>query len=390
MKIGIITLFHNGNYGASLQAYALNHVLTSYGNECQDIRYTRVSKGESDRKSNWKNRLKMLGVKTQRKVFCKKAFLRITLRKKLKKRTERIALFENAFIPQSSEKYCGINDMVSANFDYDLYVCGSDNIWNIHKFDPTFFLAFEEDSKNKYSYAAGFSVSELTDQQRDEILPLISKLSVASVREIDGYNLLSNYLPKDRIRVDLDPTLLLTADDWEKVSGNLPALPSEYIFCYILGDLEFPRAAAKHLSETMKIPIINIPHATTIQANDVGLGDMELYDVGPSEFLTLVKNAKYVFTDSFHGSIFSLIFHKQFLAFRRFATGDTKANLNRRIDNLLDRFGLLDRLISNMPLDDVERRISEEIDYDYVEKNLGSARQDSLLYLKSISEREEL
>lgn len=383
MKIGIITLFSNGNYGASLQAYALNRVVTDLGAECRDIRYNRISRGRTDSGNNWKMRFSLLADRNGRALFMKKAFLRLKYGEKLKRRRKKFLRFETTFIPQTEQIYTGVNELANAELDFDKFICGSDNIWNIHNYDPAYILSFVEDSSRKFSYAAGFSVTSLPAAQVKELMPLISRLSVISIRESDGYQFLRDYFPEEKLRLDLDPTLLLSPAQWSGISQKINHLPPEYIFCYIIGDETDARNAAKELSKETGIPIVNIPHATTLQISDRGFGDDELFDVGPQEFIYLIQNAKYIITDSYHGCIFSMLFHKKYLVFERFKEVDGKANLNIRIKNLLDQFFVFERLMVN-PESNVKDAMESPIDYDAFDSKLSDLRSDSIYYLESI------
>ena len=383
VKIGIITLFSNGNYGASLQAYALNRAVTDFGVECRDICYNRISNGKTDAGNNWKKRFSLLVSRNGRSIFMKKALLRLQLKNKLKQRREKFREFETAFIPQTERIYTGVEELAGTELDFDRFICGSDNIWNIHQYDPAFTLSFVEASSRKYSYAAGFSVTSLTDTQAGKLIPLIDQLSIISVREADGYQLLKGYFPESKIRLDLDPTLLLPAAHWSGISRKVDHLPWKYIFCYIIGDETDARGAAKKLSEETGLPIVNIPHATTIQFYDLGFGDQELYDIGPQEFINLIQNAAYVVTDSYHGCIFSMLFHKQFLVFKRLREVDGRANLNIRIKNLLETFSASERMVEDA-LIQVQDAMESPIDYEAFDGKVSFLRNDSIHYLESI------
>lgn len=382
MNIGIITLYDNGNLGAALQAYALNRVLREMGNSCETIRYRRLCDGKSDEEINRENRKLLLKSHNGRREFVIKAVVSVITKRRRKQRMERIHSFIEDYIPQSTESYSGVQQLCDVNSQYDAFICGSDNIWNRRRFDSSYFLSFVKKGKKRYSYAAGFSASELSDQEKEKIIPLIEQLDTISVRDPIGRELLQK-LSRAEIREDLDPTMLLLSREWSKIAEPEPRLVKwKYIFCYLLGNGRDGRNAAKLLKEKTGMKIITLPHATTIQSNDVGFGDIKLWDVSPQRFIWLVENASYIITDSFHGCVFSILFEKQFCVFRRFTKSD-ESELNLRLDGILNKLGIIGR-IANSPENGIEI-IQKEINYNEVNKKIASYREQSIAYLEQIA-----
>lgn len=381
MKIAIITLFNNGNIGASLQAYALNRVLTRLGHNCEDLKYVRISDGRTDNSNHWRKRWALLMTSKGRRIFVQKSIFSICFRKTKKNRKHLIRVFEQRYLPQSRRNYKGEQELLNADLDYDCYICGSDNIWNINKFDPSFMLSFVRKGK-KLSYAAGFSTIDLSEKEKETMLPLIKELSVISVRELSGLRLLNKLLPDIDIRQDIDPTMLLSAEEWSEISAGIPKLPDRYIFCYILGAEKNARETAKKVSSILGLPIVTIPHATTFQIADKKFGDVKLKNIGPQQFITLFSCADFVITDSFHGSIFSILNRKQFIAFRRFSDESKDSNLNLRLDSLFDSLGIKGRIYHDGM--NAERLVFNQIEYDDVMKQLDSLKEYSMSYLQGI------
>ena len=385
MRIGIITLFDNGNMGAALQAYALNAVLRQMGCVCEDIRYERVCDGQSDAQANRKKRREMLRSFKGCAAFATKAVCRLALRNKMAKRRQRFSDFLKQNIPQTQRAFRGVEALKGAELPYDMFICGSDNIWNKHKLDPAYFLAFVPEGVPKYSYAAGLSATGFSEKERECILPLVERLDAVSVRDGVGVRLLHSMTDKP-IREDVDPTLLLSQDEWLKMAKPVQGLPKEYIFCYLLGNAPEGRRAAQILKKRTGLAIVNIPHATSFQGNDIGFGNHRLYDVGPAEYLSLISGASYVITDSFHGCVFSLIFEKQFVALRRFPKGP-EFDLNMRLDCLLDNADLHGRIASDPG--EAVCVLQDEIDYGAARQALSIRRGASMDYLRSIIEHTE-
>lgn len=379
MYIGIITLYDNGNIGASLQAYALNYVIRSLGHECENIRYIRKVNGKTDSANSFKSRINLLLSKEGRKKFAAKLWGHIILRGKIKKRNKRIHEFSKEKIPQTIKSYYGVEELENEVFNYDCFICGSDNIWQKKRFDPAFFLSFVPDDKTKFSYAAGFSANTLKDEEVRKYIPLIERLDAISVREIFGADTLKKYTNR-RIYQHVDPTLLLRREEWDEIRNFGCDVPPRYIFCYILGEESEPRGFAKWLSKKKNIPIVSLPHATSIQGKDFKFADYEKYDAGPAEFLNLVANAAYVITDSFHGCIFSSIYHKQFLAFRRFKNSDS-SELDLRLEGLFYSLKMKSRIPVGSD-EDAYSLLQEAIDYEKVDYEIDQLKDSSMSYLK--------
>ena len=138
----------------------------------------------------------------------------------------------------------------------------------------------------------------------------------------------------------LDPTLLLTKKDWDSilsdVHNNLPSKP--YVLCYFLGNDIRDRILARKFAKERKLCLAVISHPAGFNSNDLCFGEKKLFDTGPKEFINLIKNADYVFTDSFHASVFSLIYNKQFFVFPRLG----KEDMSNRIYSLLALFNCMD------------------------------------------------
>ena len=249
MKIGIITLYDNGNLGAALQSYALNRVLREMGNSCETIRYRRLCDGKTDEEINRENRKLLLKNCHGRREFVIKAVFSVITKRRRKQRSDRIHSFVEDYIPQSASSYSGVQQLSEVNSLYDAFICGSDNIWNQHRFDPAYYLSFVERGKHRFSYAAGFSVTELSDKEQEKIIPLIEKLDTISVRDPIGRELLQKK-SRAEIREDLDPTMLLPSREWSKIAEPEPRLVEQkYIFCYLLGNGRDGRNVAKKLKK---------------------------------------------------------------------------------------------------------------------------------------------
>ncbi len=295
-KIGVVTLNDYVNFGNRLQNYALVKYLSKF-NDC--IVY-----------NIWPKSLK----------FIIKDFIKRFLYVDKYKRISKFRNFNRL-----------INTSTKIN-DFDYYVVGSDQVWNPQWLDKELMLLSNVDSNNKISYAASFGVNELEDSEKTIFKDFLPSFKSLSVRENSGVNIIKNLGLKNSIEVSIDPTMLLTADEWKKVSKQPKNYKGEkYILNYFLGDISFSRRKAiEKIAKENNCTIINV-----LDPND------KYYISGPSEFLWLEENAFLVCTDSFHSSVFAILFNKPFVIFDREEKG--LKNMSTRIDTLLSKFQINDR-----------------------------------------------
>ena len=255
---------------------------------------------------------------------------------------------------------------------YDAYIAGSDQIWSPNvRFDGFYYLDFTD--RQKIAYAPSFGTADYPEDKAALVKPLLESFSALSVREEAGAEILRDKFSLDA-KVVADPTMLLTKEDWE----NLLQKPlthkdgKPYLLCYLLTYnkvyVDFVRKYCSDNGLDLKLLVVS-PEL-------VGIAEDEVY-AGPLGFLEAVRGAETVMTDSFHGTIFSLLFQKDFHTFKRFKDG-TSSSQNSRLENLLGKMGLTDRYISESSL-----RLSDRpIDYKEVGERVSQMRNDSLDYLR--------
>ena len=400
-KVGIMTLFMNHNYGAVLQAYALQETVKEFGYEVEDIRYHRESNLNKYKRSMKALTMlkKILNFKELKKYIDYK--YRSFKTKKLQidyyvgQRYGYFDLFLKKYISQSSKEYRK-EDIFTSVDQYDIFICGSDNIWNKKMIDTAFMLDFVPDDKLKIAYAPGMSFNSMNEDEYNQMIPSIDRIHYLSCRERIGATMLKEVLNKE-VFVALDPTLLREKKQWEKIE-NKPKLEfdfdADYIFCYILGSDKVKRNIIRQYAKEKNLVIITLPFLSgSYEPNDHDFGDFQLYNVGPCEFLYLIHHAKYVFTDSFHGTIFSLVYERKFISFYRFSHLSTSF-LDNRLDNLYDNFNLpSERKIDNnskCTLDYIKSNIDNPIDYNRIKSKWDKDRTESLSYLENaLKDREK-
>lgn len=350
MRTATITWIYYENFGTFLQAYALQKSIMNLGHEnviIDDSFFYRPS---------LKGRIKkyMIDFMTGKR-FSHKAYQRF--------RIENLE-FEN---------FTGNADEIKEKFD--VYICGSDQIWSPYlKFNPYYYLGFT--SRKKIAYAPSTGTGTCTEQYKQNVKPYINKFSHVAVREEAGQKMLSSFIDKN-IDVVLDPTLLLTKDQWDKVECKVN-VDSPYIICYFLTPNQW------YLNYVKEYAIKHNKHIKIFNTNplyeEMGFDTVE---AGPGEFISFIKNAEKVFTDSFHSSIFSILYHKDVITFKRFDDGGEK-DQNARISDLFDKLGITSHFVGKDELDNVEKL--EIPNYTEVDEKLSAYRNSSIEYLKNAIE----
>lgn len=367
-KIGIITHYYgNVNYGGCLQAYALTEVLRRMGYDASQISYRRR---ETARSRDLKSTVKCMIEK-------------VLYGTRFEQRRRAFRTFRDA-IPHSENIYDG-ESVKSAADAYDVFITGSDQVWNYKWYEPAFFLDFVDGTKTKLSYAASLGRSALSDDEREKMKGSLKDYTAISVREEDSVSLLTGLTEKP-IEWTLDPTLLLSRDDWDAVASER-AVKEKYLFCYFLGRDKRIRDLATAYAKEKGLTVVTLPHfPTTFVKNDLFFGDKRLYDVSPNAFISLIKNAECIFTDSFHAAVFSNLYEKEFFVFDRLGASE----MNSRILTLLPLFGSEDRFCHTEEDFTLGHLLAAEgIEYQRDASHLEQLVQKSRDYLKNAIENGE-
>lgn len=360
MKVGTLT-FHNAwNYGGALQAYALQRTISSMGHGCEVIDYECPGITRSYK-----------AIDTSDPVGFSKSLIRLpsTLRKRSAFRE-----FRRDFMTVSSERYTP-KTIARSNDIYDCFVVGSDQVWNprLINGDPAFFLNFADSSKRLVSYAASLGTSDLTDSQRELLQQNGGRFDAVSVRESDAVELVKPFF-NCNVTCVLDPVFLCTKSEWE--SFTQPSVAEMgYVFAYSLhepGVYSYAERLAKQCGLSVKyIPFKQSQKCSGERVLPPSVGG----------FLTLIANAQYVVTDSFHVSAFSIIFGRQLFVYLKHSEGGL-SGMNSRLMSLMAIAGISeDRFINSES--DCEM---DCINYDKVERNLTVAREASTSFLESALE----
>ncbi|MEG0577316.1 MAG: polysaccharide pyruvyl transferase family protein [Bacilli bacterium] len=391
-KVGIITHYYNSNnYGGLLQAYALYYVLSKMGVQAEQISYKQIefpilnSKEMKNERINFKwliNKIKIVSnniAKNVMKSLKKYENMRkySTLEQLMEKRKKKNMEFRE-LIPHSRVFTDDSINEISEFYDY--YITGSDQVWNPYMFSYAYFLKFVT-KKKKIAYAASIAVGNLTNKQKDVIIPLISSFDYISVREESAKHIIEKEI-SNSIDVVVDPTLLLAKDDWEKIEKKVN-IGENYLFTYLLGESKKNRKIIRKIAKEKGLKIVSVPHLYfQYEPSDEDFADIELYDIGPAEFISLIHNASLIITDSFHGCVFSIIFEKEFYSLNRNDNFDL-SSMNSRIIDLFKMLDMEDRTILNI---NQSIETFEKLNYNIIKKQLKIKTVDSMDYLKKTLE----
>lgn len=375
MKIGIITILKVNNYGAELQAYATQAVLKRMGYDAEIIDYLFYKNPKF--------------VKTQRSV----PLFHIPLKKRiaeflypivhrlkdannreiLKQREIRFANFHKKNTSMSPT-YKSMDELYNARMDYDVYMTGSDQVWNpgIYSSLLPYFLDFAPKGHRRIAYAASFGVSQIPEYARKVYAEYLQTYHAIGVRERNAVDQVMSIANKKAQWV-LDPTLLLSKEEWQQVSSLMETPFEPYILLYELTPCSYIRKLAEHICSIRHWKIIRICKNASKEDKDPAI--LNIIDAGPAEFLDLFSKAALVITNSFHGTAFSINFQRPF-----YTVLPLRKQNNSRQRSLLELFGLTSRLL--VEGDGFPKNAELTVDYTSVNKILEQERMKSVQFLK--------
>ena len=375
LKIGVLTYFYNvDNYGAQLQAYALTKYLNSIENvSCEQILYDKLKCGALKKRNVFSLLRRCLG-------GVKRAIIKLKNVRYIVQAHNRVLLyrqFQDECVSHSSVVYNQKN-MYKTNDLYDCFIVGSDQVWNPAWYDEVMLLTFVNKNKYKFSYAASVCAEKFDELQERIYKKDLSSFDAVSVRENSAVKLLS-MVSSLSIEQVLDPTLLFSGDIYDQLKFQ-KIINEKYIYCYFLGENFDDRLIATEFAKKHDLKIATIPHIfKRYRKCDNGFGDILLKDIGPKEFISLIKHAEYVFTDSFHASVFSHIYKRNFFVFNR---KGFKA-MNDRIYSLTDLFDTGDRFCDSKEKCTLEYIESlPPINYDREFPKFEAMKEKSINFLK--------
>lgn len=360
MRIGIITIHYGINYGSVLQCYALAKFLSEFGKDVEVINYipNRYTK-------------KRRYLATEKSISGLKKAVYLLL---VAPNTFRYQCIFDSFIKKYipiGKKIFKYKELENIYSDYDVLITGSDQVWNTdynEGIDKAYYLTFGSNTSRKISYAASCGKDGFSQEEERICRDYWSKLDAISLREDVTTSWFHNIGFNHAINV-LDPVFLLSQEEWKSIASPRE-INEPYIFIYALdGDTKGPIRIANNIAKGRNLKVVMISYGHFWSRED-GC-DYYLTARGPQQFLSLISNADFVVTNSFHGIAFSLRFRKQFIPVKR-------GKYNNRIESILRLVGLEERLNTNDHLSQIST-----IDYDNsVDKIIESMEQKSKSFLQ--------
>lgn len=364
-KVGILTIIDNNNYGNRLQNYAVQKILRN--NNIIPITLRNLVECNFKCKNSKIYFIKVIKAifkvikieqgRIRRNIFGTNA---MQGRQKAFKNFNRYIGFSKSLLLISQGK--------NLNKEYDYFVVGSDQVWNpnFNRLSYVDLLGFANSDK-RISFSASFGISKLPERYRESTKKELKKFKKISVREDTGKQIVEELTGRTDVEVLVDPTMLLTADEWDKVAKKPKQLHTDkYILNYFLGEL----------SEERKNQINKIAKENNCEVINILDKNSPFYQTGPSEFLYLEKHAFLICTDSFHSSVFGIIYNRPFIVFDR---EDSNESMNSRLETLLKKFNLQDRKYTGVITKD-----DLKYDYSQVYEVLKKEKEKTIGFLKKV------
>ncbi len=258
----------------------------------------------------------------------------------------------------------------------DAVIVGSDQVWHPvgHRKDPAYFLSFTERTK-RVAYAPSFGVSEVPGDTINWLASHIQGIPHLSIREKAGADIIRQLTGRE-VPVVLDPAYLLDAREWGRFAGQERLITGNYMLCYFLESDQYMRETALRIAKERGLQPVMIP-VHPGDTPDSSAAFTQLTDIGPHEYVQLIRDADFVCTDSFHGTSFSLLFERQFLTFKRYDNPDQAAN-HSRLDSILKATGLDSRVVG---LENFAKAGNQDVDFTDASKTIAALRAESMSYL---------
>ena len=363
MKVGIITWFKYDNYGTALQAIALQKFLReSLKMDAELIDFPIPAIPKRKKRSSLYDYLGKIYyhlMMLNSPDYCKETSEKF-----------RRIIKDNCKI---SRHIRNKDDYVDVCNEFDVLICGSDQIWNPNWFHPFYYAGYDEIRTRRISYAPSFGVSVIPKKLESNYKMMLDRFSKLSVREDAGKKIIADITDK-AVDIVLDPTLLIESSEWEKMESKEYVPDDDYLLCYMLSDNKRHWKSIRRFAKNNNLKMVVIPHDphSYMQPAEVIRG------CGVEDFLGLIHGAKYVITDSFHGTIFSVIYKKDVAVFERHNPAE-QGSQNSRIYNLLEKLHL-ESVLLKYDTDYVET--INKIDYDEVYNYIRKEKAHSTSFIK--------
>lgn len=361
-KTATVTWIKYNNFGTILQAYALQQYILSLGYENHILNDKTIPLSIHHQSKHKRVKKKI------------KAILKLILPKNFiyKTNVEKSNYLFRDFIINNLILDNNIGDNYRINQSYDQFIFGSDQIWNYWDVTYNPFYLGDFTTKKKISYAPSLGVDYIPKSDTSELIRLLNSFMFLSTREPSGAKIIDNLVHR-KCETVVDPTLLLPEKKWRKIIGVKRIKP--VVLAYFLSTNSWYMDYVKKFSKKygLKLCIFH-NHPFSLSFAD------EFIAAGPIEFMKEIDSASIVFTDSFHGSIFSTIFRTPFVTFKRFHDKTQDGGQNKRIENLFSMLGVPERFISQSDLHLIENLPT--LDFDKMKINISPFIEQSKSYLQ--------
>lgn len=387
-KVGIVSCYFKNNYGSMLQAYATQKFLDNNNIPNETIDISDLADFKNGKKKYYKSQLTNFGfIKTKMGMIKLKGYQIINkeLGRNFRIRNKKFEEFKRNFkLTRTFNTYKDLNKYSKEH--YSDVIVGSDQLWlPVNVVADYYTLNWVPDEVNKISFATSFGVSSIPDKYRDLYAKFLKRINHISVRENNAVELVKNISDREAQLV-CDPTLLLNKEQWMEIQDKERIIDEKYIFCYFLGNNIEHRKFVERLKEKTGYKIASINHCDEYVKYSDEFADIVPYNVGPSEFVNYIRNAEYVCTDSFHGTVFSLINNTNFYTFERFSK-KAKMSTNSRIHSLLKIVELENRLLSGT---ENINEIPDSIEFENANNKIEELRKESIEWLlKAINYKQQ-
>lgn len=363
-KVGIITFHASYNYGSMFQAYALQRTIKSMGYDTKIINF----------RSQIQQKLYSFFPRYKGKLEIGKGLIKCVLFLPFKKKSHRFELFMNRYL-DLTPAYSSVEEIETLCPEFDIYVSGSDQIWNPEAldFNEAYLLSFAKDHKRvAYAVSCG-PIGNFEDTDWEKMMKKhLARYQAISVREQKTEKLVAKFVGHN-VPILLDPTMLLSSAQWDMLLHDMsPILSRKYILLYTLYDNSSLSETVKKISRFLKLPVVVTKYLSKKKALSTYIRCINKTGSGPLEFLWLLKNAEFVISSSFHGTAFSILYNKPFFSYN--------GNIDARISSLLQMTELSERSINN---ENVMEKIHNayNIDFSYANTAIQKEREKSLHFL---------
>ena len=382
-KVAIVSCYFKYNYGSMLQALATQMALDKLGYENETIDISLLRKKIRKQKIKYfikaalTSDILLSKIGMLKNVFIKK-LLKNEYVSKTKVREAKFAAFIKNKFRLSNKSNTKEELTKTAKKLYSAILVGSDQLWLPGNIAGDYYtLNWAPNGVNTIAYATSFGQAVLPKDSKRKATVFLNHIKHIGVREESGQSIVRNLTGRN-VPLVCDPTLLFSGNDWLSIQDNAPLYNEPYIFVYFLGNNSIHREFVKKLKEETGCIIVALLHLDEYIKSDENYADYTPYDIGPAEFLNLVRNSRYVCTDSFHCSVFSILYEKIFFSFRRY-NRKTASSTNSRLDTLFKLAGINNRIFNGN--EDIRDVLGKDIDYTTVNSNLDLIRTASYEYL---------